>query len=52
MLTLKVPMELLNTEGSIEFNMVYHVESGVFEKVEMLNSETREVHGNAEFTLT
>ena len=46
-------MGLLNTEGSIEFNMIYHVESGVFEKVEMLKcDESKEVLGNAEFTVT
>ena len=50
LLNLKVPMELLRNQGSIEFNMVYHVGERRFEKVEILASQTREVVGPAEFS--
>ena len=49
-LNLKVPFDVLCDHGSVEFNMVYHVPSGRFEKVEMINYDTREVIGLAEFT--
>ena len=50
LLNLKVPMELLCSQGSIEFNMVYHVGDRRFEKVEILASQSREVVGLAEFS--
>ena len=50
-LTFKVPMETLRASGAMEFEMVYHVASGVFEKVVMHNSETRDVLGEATFSV-
>ena len=48
-LTLKVPMDVLRSEGALEFDMVYHVASGRFERVAMLNSATRADLGAAQF---
>ena len=48
--TFKVPMEKLRAAGAMEFEMVYHVASGAFEKVVMHNSETRDVLGEATFS--
>ena len=47
---LKIPMDAMNELKAIEFNMVYHVASGKFEKVEMLHAETKDVLGLAEFS--
>ena len=44
-------MELLRNKGSIEFNMVYHVGERRFEKVEIIDSESREILGNAQFEI-
>lgn len=46
---LKVPMEELRALGKIQFNMIYHVNSCVFERVEMLNADGS-VIGAATFT--
>lgn len=48
-LTLKVPLEHLEVLGKVQFNMIYHVASGTFERVEILDS-TNEVVGEATFT--
>jgi hypothetical protein len=44
-LTLKVPMAKLTSETSLEFEMFYHVKRGIFEKVEILNAESRATIG-------
>ena len=37
-LTLKVPIEKLKSEKAIEFEMVYHVDTGKFKSVKIINS--------------
>ena len=49
-LTLKIPMDALRSAGALEFDMIYHVASGRFERVAMLNSATREDLGAAQFS--
>ena len=49
-LTLTVPMDKIRQLGSIEFEMVFHVANRKWEEVRMVNSETRELLGNAHFT--
>ena len=49
MLTFKVPMETLQLVD-LEFEMVYHVPSGVFEKVNMVQFDTKQVLGEAQFS--
>ena len=49
MLTFKVPMETLQLVD-LEFEMVYHVPTGVFEKVNMRQFDTKQVLGEAQFS--
>ena len=48
-LTLTVPMDKLKAQGALEFNMVYHVGRQQFEKVEIIDSESRDVLGKAKY---
>ena len=48
---LKVPLEIVQALGTVQFNMVYHVASGRFEKVEMIDTDGQ-VIGDATFTTT
>ena len=50
MMKLKIPMDALNAQKALEFNMIYHVGNGKFEKVEICHSETKDVLGLAEFS--
>ena len=50
-LTFKVPMDALKAAGALEFEMVFHGANEVFEKVNMRNSETKEVIGEATFSV-
>ena len=43
-------MDKLRAANALEFEMVYHVASGVFEKVNMNNCQTKEVLGEANFS--
>ena len=36
----------------LEFEMIYHVASGVFEKVNIRKSDTKEILGEAQFSTT
>ena len=48
-LTFKVPMEKLALV-ELEFEMIYHVATGVFEKVNIRQSDTKQVLGEAQFS--
>ena len=41
-LTLTVPKAKLLQKGALEFNMIYHVDRNEFEKVEILDSVTKQ----------
>ena len=44
-------MDKLN-QCELEFEMIYHVASGVFEKVNIRKSDTKEILGEAQFSTT
>lgn len=49
-MTLQVPYDLLQEHKSLQFDMIYHVNSGVFEKINIVHGETFAVLGQATFT--
>ena len=50
-MTFKVPMETLQAANALEFEMVYHVNNKIFEKVTMRSAESKDILGQATFSV-